>query len=409
MEDNVSAVLKVTGADPDDPEIRFDVGVSDCCIFVVDDSMISRELLADALRASGFFYVVQAENGQQALDLLDRHKPDLVILDLNMPVMNGQKTCVAMRRDERTADVPIIVATANMTVEGINQIFGIGANDIFVKPLKAPQLVSRVRLHLENRIMMRSLVKFRKRMDQELDTAREMQRFLCPKPADIAAASDKYGVDIASVFRPTEEIGGDVCVMMDGGRYLDIYLADFAGHGLPAALNTFRLHAAASRFRGAEESPAEILAELNAEFCGMLRPGEFATLLWIRIDRERGRLIFSNAGAPPPIAICDGEDAVRQAENPGLPIGFVPDAVYTDCELELRPGLCFMAASDALTESRNVDGGMLGEAELLDIVGMCRRRSTVAERFECLLNHVEHGLGHVFTDDLTLIGIRAMA
>ncbi|MEQ9121277.1 MAG: response regulator, partial [Alphaproteobacteria bacterium] len=171
-------------------------------ILVVDDSPTTRELMRGCLIASGFSQVEVAGDGAEALRLAERNAPDLVVLDLAMPVLDGFDTCAALRRRSETRDVPVLVQSATEKFSDVTRAFDVGATDILGKPFKPIELTTRMRVHLENRQMIKRLVSYRTRVAQELDAAREMQQFLCPDPYMKRAASERHRVEIGSVYRP---------------------------------------------------------------------------------------------------------------------------------------------------------------------------------------------------------------
>ncbi len=335
-------------------------------ILVVDDSPTTRELMRACIAAEGFANVATAADGGEALRVVEEQTPDLVILDLAMPVLDGFQTCAALRERPATRDVPILVQSATDKASDIARAFEVGANDILGKPFKPIELTRRMRVHLENRQMIKSLLTFRQRVEQELDSAREMQQFICPSRETMKAASVRHGLDLGAAYRPTSEIGGDIWGLIDGEEQLSVYLADFAGHGVPAALNTFRLHTMISRLGSDPIAPEAALGRLNNELCGALRPGQFATMIWASLNRRTGLLSYATAGSPPPLIWPAGPDGLpRLGKGSGLPCGFVKDVVYERHDIQTAPGFRFMMFSDALIEARGPGGEMIGEDGLL--------------------------------------------
>lgn len=115
-------------------------------IFVVDDSPQERALLIDMLSSEGAFEVDQARSGKEALDLLEAGRlPDLIILDIMMPVMNGLELCRRLRGDPRFASLPILFLTARGRSEDVVEGLDAGGDDYVVKPFKPAELLARVR------------------------------------------------------------------------------------------------------------------------------------------------------------------------------------------------------------------------------------------------------------------------
>ena len=113
-------------------------------ILVVDDTPKNVKLLADLLSVKGYA-VVTAESGKEALTRIKTERPDLVLLDVVMPEMSGYEVCAAIRADEETAVLPVVMVTA--LDPGVERVKGIeaGADDFLSKPINQPELLARVR------------------------------------------------------------------------------------------------------------------------------------------------------------------------------------------------------------------------------------------------------------------------
>jgi two-component system phosphate regulon response regulator PhoB len=112
-------------------------------ILVADDDRDIRELVTFKLSAAGFD-VVAAEDGQQALDLAQTSPPALAILDVMMPALSGIDVCRLLRGDAATAEVPIILLTAKVREQDVQDGFAAGADDYVSKPFSPRELVTRV-------------------------------------------------------------------------------------------------------------------------------------------------------------------------------------------------------------------------------------------------------------------------
>lgn len=113
-------------------------------ILVVDDELVNRLYIQKALEKEGYD-VITAENGQQALQLIEKHSFNLVIMDVMMPVMDGYSTCLAIREGEDQLHVPILMLTALDDIESVEKSFDAGATDFVVKPVNLPIFKQRVR------------------------------------------------------------------------------------------------------------------------------------------------------------------------------------------------------------------------------------------------------------------------
>jgi two-component system, chemotaxis family, chemotaxis protein CheY len=112
---------------------------------VVEDSPIMRQLLVFALSRIAGLTVTEADDGAKALKSLATRQFDLVITDINMPVLDGLKVVHRVRMDPRHRDTPIIVITTDKRVEDRDKAMALGANDYITKPIQAPVVVSTVK------------------------------------------------------------------------------------------------------------------------------------------------------------------------------------------------------------------------------------------------------------------------
>ena len=125
-------------------------------ILVVDDTPANIQMLASTLKERGYQISV-ATNGRQALDVVDRVKPDLILLDVMMPEMDGFETCRRLKSTEQTSQIPIIFLTAKTETTDIVQGFELGAVDYVAKPFNSHELLARVNTHLTLDELRRSL------------------------------------------------------------------------------------------------------------------------------------------------------------------------------------------------------------------------------------------------------------
>lgn len=125
-------------------------------ILVVDDTPANIQALAGTLKDKGYQISV-ATNGRQALDVLARVPPDLILLDVMMPEMDGFETCRRIKASEAWREIPIIFLTAKTEIADIVQGFELGAVDYVAKPFNAHELLARVSTHLTMDELRRSL------------------------------------------------------------------------------------------------------------------------------------------------------------------------------------------------------------------------------------------------------------
>jgi len=113
-------------------------------ILVCDDDLTARILMKETL-ATDSIEVLEAENGQRAVELFEQHHPALILLDVSMPKMNGFEVCQYIRGHEKGKHTPIIMVTGSDDLESIHKSYAVGATDFIAKPIKWPILGERVR------------------------------------------------------------------------------------------------------------------------------------------------------------------------------------------------------------------------------------------------------------------------
>lgn len=119
-------------------------------ILIVDDNPNNLQVLGSILEGKGY-EVALAQNGLLALDFIKKEKPDLILLDIMMPEINGYEICKKLKEDNETKDVPVIFLTAKTETEDIVRGFDVGAVDYILKPFNSAELLARIRTHIKLR------------------------------------------------------------------------------------------------------------------------------------------------------------------------------------------------------------------------------------------------------------------
>lgn len=223
--------------------MEFDPQILSAPILIVEDNEISRLFLEKTLKSAGFSNVQSVTGAQEALQHLTHSQPELIILDIIMSGMDGFACCDAIRKIKKCQHLPILMQTVITEPELRVKAFSLGATDFISKPVFPAELCARVRVHLERSLSIKSLEQYKDRIENELYAARELQRSILPQSRDIEAIG-KYGkIDVAAFFQPSSEIGGDCwgTKTLRPHHQQGFWLADFSGHGVASALNTFRL------------------------------------------------------------------------------------------------------------------------------------------------------------------------
>jgi len=343
-------------------------------ILVVDDEPQIRKLTKRRLEVAGFEKIETAENGADALAKIPIIRPACVILDINMPVMDGLELLKRLRAEAETKDLPVLVVTARDSRDDRNEILRAGASNQISKPIDGAILVERVSGLIERKLLTDQLSQFHERLSHELSQAAQMQEDLMPAAATIQSFETRYGVRLASHFQPSSELGGDTWALQAiNDHQFGIMMVDFSGHGVSAALNTVRLNAMMNRMDVCTGSPARYMQTINAEIADMLPLGQYCTMLYALVDINANTLTYAAAAAPPPMFGQRDGGTVLVGDGSGLPVGIRPNTEYQDLVVDFPEGSFLFLYSDALFETELGDAGPLGIDGVTSMVESHRR------------------------------------
>ncbi len=186
---------------------------------------------------------------------------------------------------------------------------------------------------------------------EDMAQASSLQASLLPTPIEISRIRQLFPLEVASYFRPSESIGGDIWGLKAiGESKLRLFHADFSGHGASAALDTFILHAFVESGELEGEDPALWLGQINRHLCSMLPRGQFATMFAAVVDFAEAALIYACASSPANLVYNPGA-GYHPIDGRGYPLGIVPNAAFESHVLPFPPGSALLVYSDALVET----------------------------------------------------------
>ena len=338
-------------------------------ILVVDDTPSNIQSLAATLKPAGY-QVLVATNGQQALDVMAKVRPDLILLDIMMPIMDGFEACANIKANADWHDIPIIFLTAKTETADLVKGFELGAVDYVSKPFNAHELMARVHTHLTVDRLRTSvseknaaLEKAQRQMSAELDLARAMQVAILPSRFPVAP-----GCEGAARMLPATTMGGDFYdfIELPGGR-IGLVMADVSGKGVPAAffmaVARTNLNALAANASG----PADCLQRTNDVLLTQNPMDLFVTVFYAVFDPATGVLTYSNGGHNPPLLRRANGHVEMLTSAAGLVLGMFP-ASYDEDSVQFAPGDTLVLYTDGVTEAFNVEVQMYEEARLVERV-----------------------------------------
>lgn len=390
--------------------------IAGASVLVVDDTAVNRRILRAILERAGAV-VSEAPGGEEALRLVRAAPPDLLLLDIMMPGMDGLQVCAALKGDPATSDVPIIVVSS--LSETADRIRGLsaGAEDYVTKPFDAGEVLARVATHLRIRRLTRSLRELNReltdrqqRIDEDLRAAAEIQRTLLPR-----AGASAPRLAFEWLFEPCATIGGDIfdVVSLGAGRTA-IYVLDVSGHGVPAALVTVSVSQSLAPMsgiildpRGEASPPSEVLARLDAEY-PFERFDMFFTMAYLTFDAATGLLRYSSAGHPPPLLLRPGQRP-RPLEEGGTIVGLGVGTTFDEGSVVLEPGDRLALCTDGVLETASPSGELFGAARLDD--ALARGAGLTLPGLRDLIGREVsvYGAGLPARDDVSLLLVEVLA
>ena len=331
-------------------------------ILLADDDEIVREQLATILRSSDH-EVFEAENGQHALELFEQKNPDLILLDVVMPQMNGYTAAEIIKKQSGSYFVPIIFLTSITDNHSLAKCIAAGGDDFLTKP--AHPIIINAKIRAMQRIIKayKKLDEYQRKTEEELETSKRVFSSLIKNRHESIGALDSW-----SIF--PGHFSGDLqlCAKLPNG---DIYalLCDFTGHGLPAALGTIIV---AEQFQSLTDKmvfPEYIFREINKKMHQILPTGRYCAAILVALIKNGNELKVWNSGMPPAYLVDRQHNIVREVASSGLPLGIVGDNV-TQAPTVLSPeqGYSLIFYSDGLIDSVNHDGEMFSETRFRRLI-----------------------------------------
>lgn len=371
-----------------------EVSVEGSQILVVDDNPKNIQVLGEILSEAGY-QVGIAQNGVQALKFVASSSPDLILLDIMMPEMDGLETCIRLKESPNTKDIPVIFLTAKTQTEDIVKGFEVGAVDYVTKPFYSTELLARVRTHLQLKLTL-------KQIQDDLDLAVDFQRKTLSDIIEVPF------LKIASKYIPYHGgVSGDVYdISLNRENEVNIFLGDATGHGIAAAFMTMMIQIALDSLKK-NISTSEAMHQLNLLISSRERD-KFITGVFLRITQQ-GFLTVTHAGHPPLIVIpADGTDRVLFRKG-GTFLGMPNISPYVEESYQLQDGDKIIIYSDGITEWPNQDNRQFGLHRLIKTL-IKHRNLEIELILNNLLEEVHHfSQGHECDDDLTVMMFQYVA
>jgi sigma-B regulation protein RsbU (phosphoserine phosphatase) len=363
-------------------------------VLVVDDTPVNIKVLMETLK--GDYRIVAAVNGERALQLAASDPvPDIILLDVMMPEMDGYEVCAKLKADAKTRDIPIIFVTAMSDTQNETKGFELGAVDYITKPISPPVVSARVKNHLElkqaREILKNQNLILEQRVDErtrevlelqrsefdlrvakekvenELNIAAQIQRSILP--CSFPAYPDRKEFELYAFMKPARYVGGDFYdFFFVDDNTLALVMADVSDKGVPAALFMMVSRTLIRSLAFDNRSPSSVLEKANNIMCQNNDSGMFVTVFLAFYDVSSGKLTATNGGHIASLIINHDGTAREWAATHGPALGFMEELPYKEETMDLKVGQTLFLYTDGVTEAMSPDNELFGLDRLQELL-----------------------------------------
>jgi sigma-B regulation protein RsbU (phosphoserine phosphatase) len=249
-------------------------------VLLVDDNPTNLQVLFQTLDGRGYNLLV-AKNGETALSITRKALPNLILLDIMMPGIDGYEVCRQLKADPATKEIPVIFLSALGDTKDKVQGLDLGAVDYITKPFQPDEVIARVNTHLTIYRLKREVQEQRDELEHELQVVAEEQRKLLPEQLP-----QIEGLSLSAYYETSRYAGGDYydIIKLPDNQW-GFIMADAAGHSTPAAVLVAMTCTLLRAYPESPTDPAKVLYDINTHLCN-LSNNNFITALYTVYDAK---------------------------------------------------------------------------------------------------------------------------
>ena len=353
-------------------------------ILVVDDDTDILALLEMSLTSDGF-NVITASDGMEGLERAKTELPDLILLDVMMPYMDGLQVIEKLKSDSDTSSIPVLWLTAKSQTEDKLKGLETGGDDYITKPFDLREVSARINAVLGRTRPVKYINPLISAMGEgfseegvaelgsHLQAAAEIQMKLLPDKPPVYP-----GFEFATMFRSSTSVSGDLYDFIPlSETRIGVVLGDVKGHGIPAALLMVMIQTASRLLCNEADSPSTVLKRINTLLFHNTDLEQFATIVYGILELDTGVFTYANGGHCPPIHFISEKDKtdtdnpsqtkVALLETGGMLIGAFDIATFSSDTCQLSPGDVLILYTDGVTETEGtIPNDFYGEERLIE-------------------------------------------
>ncbi|ATC93976.1 fused response regulator/phosphatase [Pseudoalteromonas tunicata] len=339
-------------------------------ILVVDDQQLNRTLLTFMLKAEGY-EVESVENGQLALDIIPDYQPDIILLDVLMPVLNGYEVAPKIKEMSQDVYLPIIFITALDDQNSLQRCLEVGGDDFLSKPFDKVILSAKIKAHSRTRELSKKAYQQNQLLEyHQNETEREheiVEHIFANALQERLVVPDliEYHMSPASMFN------GDMFLVAPspvGGIY--VLLGDFTGHGLAAAIGALPTSKVFYSMAHKGLSVGDIAAELNSVLTQLLPEHMFCAATIIELSSS-GRSFSAWLGGLPDSYVLAADGSVKRTlESQHMALGILDDHEFERdiVHFEVDNSDRILVFTDGIIEAADKNDEYFGEERLLAVI-----------------------------------------
>ena len=332
-------------------------------LLVVEDNKLNRMLLGKYLDNEGH-QVSFAENGRMALELLQQSHIDMILLDIEMPEMNGYEVLAHVISNPLLQDIPVIVTSAVEQLDSVVRCIEMGAEDYLTKPIDKTLLKARIDSSLEKKRLRDRQKATVQRLEREMELARITQMSILP-----SKLPKLLGYEFGAMIVPARSVGGDFYdVIPVGNNRWEIVIGDVTGKGLPAALYMTLTYSLLRAETLSKKPPTKTLINLNRYLMQMNSSSMFVTVLCGILDCDKNLFSYARAGHLAPLLLTASGEIQKSPIKPSQAIGLSSQITLDTGQITLEDNSTILLFSDGVSEAINEKNEQFDEQRLSSVL-----------------------------------------
>jgi sigma-B regulation protein RsbU (phosphoserine phosphatase) len=333
-------------------------------VLVIDDSYINRVFIKKLINTFlPNYHYIEADLGLLGIEKAKQEKPDVILLDIMMPDLNGYEVCKKIKSEEELKEIPILFISALNDIEDKTKGFEVGGVDYITKPAHSKEIIARIKTHSKLYRIQKDLKEYVNKVDRDLKMAQKFQREMLPTKETFD------GLNIKWDFQPSFNVSGDIFGIIEKKDETFVYIVDVSGHGAASAMLSLIIKREIESVivdKGNSDL-REILFQLDDKEKSLFSDGVYFTAAIVKLEDDK--ITICNAGHISPIIYKNGEIETFKNNNFPLGMGLIDkkEKIILD-ETSFNKNDIFVMFTDGLVEAENKEGKQFGDQTIRNIL-----------------------------------------